>query len=1275
MHRIDPGSANLIRIATGASAHIAALYSAMDGAPTIAINDRQLLVFFVSCTDGLERAATTTVIAADVDEARAKVAAILAQNVAQPRWIRLDWVDHVERQNWRNLRAKLGGIKRNYFRLGISLDAEFAHAFTEMEINANAMLYSGPGHPCAMVNEKNFGLYAAKRHGLDKINFSDDAPLWLFTTAGVFLGDDGSGLHRINGKGLNSGRRSTPRLSADDVGAVVKSASQYLAAQVQADGRFAYGWHPCFDRPIPSYNALRHASSLYSMLEAWAVTRDAELITAIERGLGYLTQSLIRPLHLPDGTEVSFVVEDDGEIKLGANAVAILALTKHAELTGQRHHLGLMERLALGILHMQDRHTGAFTHVLNYPDLDVKQAFRIIYYEGEAAFGLMRLYALTGDDRWLHAVEKGFTHFIRAKHWQAHDHWLSYCVNELTAQRPNEDYYRFGIANFTDYLNFVETRITTFPTLLELMMAARKMLERIRADDQHRHLLAAVDITHFYRALHRRAHYLLNGHFWPEMAMFFANPDRIVGSFFIRHHAFRVRIDDVEHYLSGLIAYREYLLTHDENDRAHETQHVEDHAIGWTAPHVAAATGGEWVTPPPAQWQASGLCIYPPTMQRGDMVAVRLRPGERGISPAALPQLRHPPSAIITSDPAAIFATGVPVLQVEDTGAAILGMGTYARIKLRGKLIGITGSAGKTSTVAMLQHVLQDFGGARQTRNNANLPHGIAWNLASISWDCPHFVLEMAIGKMAQNTRIARPNVAIFTNILPAHLEFHGDLATIAARKSRIFAGMAPGSTAILNRDMAEWEQVSAAAKARDLVILTYGTSSDCDFRLLDYTAETGLVTASAAGQSLQYRVGAAGEHMALNSLAVLAALTALGHDIVGALPRLDSFGSLPGRGRILDASIDDRHLTLIDEAYNANPGSMTAAFALLGSQQPGGRRIAALGEMLELGPDAERLHADLVPLITRNDIHRVHVVGKLYRQFWADLPADRRGVHAESPEALRSILRETLHDGDALLIKGSNGSRMHELVDWLEQGAPAIPSHVSAMLFDCDSGRILRMQGEDRLHPPASLTKLMTLSLIDEKLQQHAAPEAEITEMSLQATEVNSHWGFKAGEQVPIRTLMQAAITVSANEAAHALAEWHSDNGRYFTAQLNQRAEALGMLQTRFASPSGLGRNQQISLHDALILARHVLSRHPSVAEMAKSPSFEWNGKQQRSTNDLLREIPGATGLKTGRLGPCFNLIFSVSHEDRNQLAVVLGAKSRFERDDAVRTMLNSWQ
>jgi glycosyltransferase involved in cell wall biosynthesis len=537
-------------------------------------------ILFFSVSDGPSRARVLTARGTSLSDAWkngvAGLKALVGKERMEPRWLRVDHVDAIEAMTWRELRRRLVSTKRNYFRFGIALDAACRQGFLETELNANAMLYMGGDSVPCVLNEKNFLAYAKTRHGIATLDFGDDAAVWLFSARGVFVGDEDRAALRLAGPGLNLGpRRSLDKmqLPADDAGrraiaaltpveveALVESGSRYLAGEIQADGRFHYGWHPCFHRPVASYNALRHASSLYALLEGWEVTRHADTKAAIDRALGHLTQHLIKRLALPSGEAAAFLVDVDDEIKLGGNAVCLLALVKYTELTGDQAHLPLLDALAAGVLHLQNPESGGFVHVLHYPSLEVKQAFRIIYYDGEAAFGLLRLYGLTRNPRWLDAVERAFAYFIDQRHEQAHDHWLSYSVNELTRHRPKREYFEFGIRNFRDHLDFVIERITTYPTLLELMMAAEEMLFRLQSDPANASLLHEVDLTKFHHALRTRAHYLLNGHFWPELAMFYAKPESIVGSFFIRHHAFRVRIDDVEHYLSGYVAYRRYLL-------------------------------------------------------------------------------------------------------------------------------------------------------------------------------------------------------------------------------------------------------------------------------------------------------------------------------------------------------------------------------------------------------------------------------------------------------------------------------------------------------------------------------------------------------------------------------------------------------------------------------------------------------------------------------------------------------------------------------------------
>lgn len=476
----------------------------------------------------------------------------------QPRWLRLDWPTVVQGSTWAGLQAQLAQTKRNYFRFGISLDGALRHAVLEGELNGAAVLYGGDEVEHAVLNQDAFQRLAKRRFKLDDVDFSADAPIWIFGTEGAFLDLEGGDAHLLDGPGLSAGRRRFKVLSVADVRQLIVRGSRYLAAQVQPSGQFHYGWRPCFDRPIDTYNNLRHASSLYALIEAYETTADASLVEPIERARRYLVEDIIREVLLPSGVPAAFLVDLGEEVKLGGNAVAILALVKYAQVFKRDVDGERLRRLGEGVLFLQDTKTGRFNHVIHFPSLATKEAFRIIYYDGEAAFALMRLFAHNHDPRLLAAVESAFGYFIANEHWRAHDHWLGYCVNELTRHRPRREYFEFGVRNVADYLDFVANRITTFPTLLELMMAAEEMITRLRVSQEHQELLARLDLGAFYTAMHKRAHHMLNGHFWPELAMYFERPDRIEGSFFIRHHGFRVRIDDVEHYLSGYVAYLKF---------------------------------------------------------------------------------------------------------------------------------------------------------------------------------------------------------------------------------------------------------------------------------------------------------------------------------------------------------------------------------------------------------------------------------------------------------------------------------------------------------------------------------------------------------------------------------------------------------------------------------------------------------------------------------------------------------------------------------------------
>ncbi|MBC1450236.1 poly(glycerol-phosphate) alpha-glucosyltransferase [Listeria welshimeri] len=440
--------------------------------------------------------------------------------------------------------------KKNYYRRGIALNENFKMALMEQEINANAILL--PADEGLAINIENMNRYLMQSNkNQAQLNLTTDSNIVTFDTVGWFF--DGKKIHELETTEWNHGRRKTTLLKPEIVAELVGNAGRYLANQVNATGEFNYGWFACFDKKIKHYNSLRHASTTYSMLEAYELTEDEFILEAAANALAYLQKNFIY-----EKEDLAFLIEPElREVKLGGAAATLLAFTKYMKITGNTTYLPLCRKIANAILSLQDK-DGKFTHVLEYPTLEVKDIFRIVYYDGEAVFGLLRLYEIDRDSRWLDAAAKSFNHFIRDNYWQNHDHWLSYCANEITKYIPDEAYYEFGLQNAFDNLPFIYARETTFPTFLELTVATKEMTLRMEKEGLQ-HLLLDYSIEELEKTITKRAHYQLNGYFYPELAMYYKNPARIEGSFFIRHQSFRVRIDDVEHNISGYVRYYQLL--------------------------------------------------------------------------------------------------------------------------------------------------------------------------------------------------------------------------------------------------------------------------------------------------------------------------------------------------------------------------------------------------------------------------------------------------------------------------------------------------------------------------------------------------------------------------------------------------------------------------------------------------------------------------------------------------------------------------------------------
>lgn len=997
------------------------------------------------------------IVMAKIDKLSAKFDAPIA-------WLRLEWLNQASLTTWSKFGHSLKRFKRNYYRAGIAFTGirEPWLLLSEMELNANACLYLGSNIAHAGINNNNLTTYFRARHGSSQIpHFHEDLPVINFNTAGVFIDGTTAECHNLETQPRFKGHRKLLPLSADSTQTIIELSTQYLARQVQPSGQYVYGHFPCFGRTIDTYNSLRHASSTYALIEGYEACRrfdrfdDAsehsksvapvpakltatEMQRKIDCAMRYLIDELIAVYD-----DKAYVIDNGCEIKLGANAVAILALVKYLQVftdtaLADEYH-ALANKLALGIAAMQQE-DGSFVHVLHSQNLKLKAKNRIIYYDGEAAFALMRLYGLTKDERWLNCVTRAFDYFIDAKHHQAHDHWLSYCSNELILYKPEKKYFQFALNNMAGYTDFIKNRITTFPTLLELSMAFHKMLLTLDDHPEFHDVLAGFDMQSFYQALHARANHLMNGFFFPEMAMFYKAPQTILHGFFIRHHAFRVRIDDVEHYLSGLIAYQDFLqkmnypkLASKKTDALdiHEP-HKEAVKRTLTARALAIATKGRWLITPSAVWSATGLCIWSPSFQTGQIIVARSKTMTAGyLSKIAVEALvKKGAAAIITDDAAAYKTLGVPVLLVRDVRQATIDIGRYTRQAFTGQVIGITGSAGKTTTVHMLAHVLEEFGGAAYTQSSANLPVGIAWNLASMPQSMRYWVLEMAIGSMSANTDLVRPDIALITNIAPAHLEYHHNVENIALKKSCIFEGMAAGSLAVVCRDIEQYDLIARQARIWGIHIISYGMHDEAKIQLLSYTPKNAQATIKIDSQTHTLTLKARGQHMVLNAMAILAVVRHYHLCMSDAIARLATFEAVAGRGQVLETSYQDRPITLYDEAYNANPLSMQAALGAfeqldVSAQQ----KILILGDMLELGNDSGKYHLALAPIIKNMRYRTLILVGNQSKILADKLKkSDILAYYFQDTQALTSDLPTFIKHNDHVFIKASHGIGLNTL-------------------------------------------------------------------------------------------------------------------------------------------------------------------------------------------------------------------------------------------------------
>ena len=378
---------------------------------------------------------------------------------------------------------------------------------------------------------------------------------------------------------------------------------------------------------------------------------------------------------------------------------------------------------------------------------------------------------------------------------------------------------------------------------------------------------------------------------------------------------------------------------------------------------------------------------------------------------------------------------------VNDVLASLVALGEAARARTQAQVVAVTGSVGKTSTKEALRLALTPSGAVHASVASYNNHWGVPLTLARMPKATRFAIAEIGMnhaGEITPLTAMVRPNIAIITTVAPVHLEFFDSVDAIADAKAEIFSGLEPGGTAIINRDSPYYERLDATARQSPAdSILSFGAHHDADARLIDFTPAStfSMVTASIAGRLVTFRLGAPGRHLADNALAVLLAVHALGADVAAAASALAFFQAQQGRGQRVSIKTPDGPFTLIDESYNANPASMQAALALGGTLLPSGtgRRIAVLGDMLELGHTSPALHAALADDIVNNNFDLVFAAGPMMKSL-ADALSDRVTVAWRSRAAdIEPAVVDTVHAGDVVVVKGSNGSRMAPIVGALK--------------------------------------------------------------------------------------------------------------------------------------------------------------------------------------------------------------------------------------------------
>ncbi|MDB5592504.1 UDP-N-acetylmuramoylalanyl-D-glutamyl-2,6-diaminopimelate--D-alanyl-D-alanine ligase [Enterovirga sp.] len=464
----------------------------------------------------------------------------------------------------------------------------------------------------------------------------------------------------------------------------------------------------------------------------------------------------------------------------------------------------------------------------------------------------------------------------------------------------------------------------------------------------------------------------------------------------------------------------------------------------WTPAEIAAVPGARLLG---ARAPATGISIDTRTLAPGDLFFAIRGVASDGHDHVRTALAAGAAAAVVAEERAADFANAGPLVVVPDVLEALRALGRAARARTAAGVVGVTGSVGKTGTKDALRLVLSGFGPTHAATASFNNHWGVPVTLARMPRETAFGVFEVGMnhpGEIVPLTAMVRPHVAVVTAVEPVHIAHFRSVSGIADAKGEIFSGLEPGGVAVIPSDNPHHGRLLAHAGAsRAGRVVGFGEGAGADVRALRIAAgpDHSFVEADVLGRRVAYRIGMAGRHVALNSLAVLAVAHVLGLDIGQAASAYAGLVPPAGRGERIRLRAPSGEFLLIDESFNANPASMRAALAALALVElpAGGRRVAVLADMGELGEAGPAAHRELAEAVAAANVDVVFAAGPLIRDLWEALPPGLRGAYAESAAALQPAVLDAVRGGDAVMVKGSKSTLVSKIAATLaSRFAPA---------------------------------------------------------------------------------------------------------------------------------------------------------------------------------------------------------------------------------------------